>query len=321
MEKLDLKDKKLLYWLDQNSRETNKELGKKIGLTEQAIGYRIKRLVAKGVIKKFVTFIDTLSLGYAHYKVFIKLQNTTEEVEKSIINYLVKNQNIRWIVSTSGRYDLSFSILAKTPLDFTKIYQKIEAEYGRYIINKNIVLVVLAPGFTRDFIINKRESKQLEYKSGKEVWKIDEIDKKILKAISQNARENIVNIAEETNSTVDIIKYRLKKLKEKNIINGFTLQLDLENLGYEYYSVFFYVHNFNEEVEKNMINFAKSHSNIQFVVKVIGNHDLQLEFVVKNYTELEQNVKEFRRTFHKSILDFEILRVTKEYKYDFFPFT
>ena len=44
MEKLDLKDRKLLYWLDQNSRATNKELGQKVGLTEQAIGYKIKKL-------------------------------------------------------------------------------------------------------------------------------------------------------------------------------------------------------------------------------------------------------------------------------------
>ena len=78
MLKLDLKDRKLLYWLDQNSRATNKELGKKVGLTEQAIGYKLKRLQETGIIKRFVTFINTLSLGYQHYKVFLKLHNTNQ---------------------------------------------------------------------------------------------------------------------------------------------------------------------------------------------------------------------------------------------------
>ena len=65
---LDNKDRRLLYWLDRNSRSTNKALAKKIGLTQQAIGYRIKRLESMGVIKKHAAFINTLLLGYNHEK-------------------------------------------------------------------------------------------------------------------------------------------------------------------------------------------------------------------------------------------------------------
>jgi len=320
MLKLTLRDRKLLYWLDQNSRATNRELGKKVGITEQAIGYKIKRLQEYGAIKKFVTFINTLSLGYQHYKVFIKLHNTTEEIETNIIKFLVNNRNIRWVGSTSGKYDLSFSILTKTPLDFIKIYQGIELEFGKYIIEKNITINISSPGFTRDFLIDGKKSKKIEYKIGKEIQKIDEIDKKILKSISQNARKNIVDIAKEINSTIDIVKYRLKKLKEKSVINGFTIQLDLEKIGYEYYSIFFYMHNLTEEVENKIINFAQYYPNILFVVKIIGNYDAQLELEVKNYPELEKILKDFRQQFSEHIRDFEILRMTKEYKYDFFPF-
>ena len=66
------KDLKLLYFLDQNSRATKKELGRKVGLTEQAIGYKINKLKEEGIIKNFVTFVNTLSLGYTHYKIFVK---------------------------------------------------------------------------------------------------------------------------------------------------------------------------------------------------------------------------------------------------------
>lgn len=317
---LDLKDKKLIYWLDQDSRATNKHLGKKVGLTEQAIGYKLKRLQEREVIKKFVTFINTLSLGYQHYKVFIKLHNTTEEIEKNIIKDLVNNPNVRWVVSASGKYDISFSVLSKTPLEFTKIYQGIETKFGKYIIEKNIAVNVSSPGFTRDWLINKNESKKLEYKASEEIQELDEIDKKILKAISQNSRKNIVSIAKEINSTLDIVKYRLKKLKQNKVISGFTIQLDLEKLSYEYYSVFFNIHNFSEELERKIISFAHFHPNILFVVKVIGNYDIQLELEVKNYAELEENLKEFRHQFSEYIRNFEILRVSKEFKYDFFPF-
>lgn len=320
MLKLNLKDKKLLYWLDQNSRATNKELGKKVGLTEQAIGYKIKHLQKNGIIKNFVTFINTVSIGYHHYKVFLKLHNTTEEIENNLIISLVNNQNIRWVGSTSGKYDISFSILAQSPLEFSEIYNRIESQYGKHIIEKNMLLNISSPGFTRDFLINGKESKKREYSLSKETTEIDDTDKKILKSISQDARKNIVAIAKETKTTIDIVKYRMKKLKEKDVISGFTIQLDLEKIGYEYYSVFFYTHDLNPQAEKRMLTFAQFHPNILFVVKVLGSHDLQLEFEVKNYAELEANLKDFRKEFANHIRDFEILRVTKEHKYDFFPF-
>jgi len=320
MLKLDLKDRKLLYWLDQNSRSTNKALAKNVGLTEQAIGYRIKRLQEKGVLKNVVTFVNTLSLGYQHYKVFIRLHETTEEIEREIMNDLVGNPVIRWVVSLIGEYDLSFSVLAKTPRDFTKIYDAIEAKFGRYIIEKNIVINVRSPGFTRDWLIDGKESRMLEYGTSEKVQEIDDVDAKIIKTISQNARKNVVAIAREINSTVDVVKYRLKKLKEKNIISGFTLQLDLAELGYEYYSVLFYTHNLSEETENRILTFARLHPAVRFTVRTIGNHDLQLELEVKNHAELDGVLKAFRQQFAAHIRDFEILRVTKEYKYDFFPF-
>lgn len=320
MLKLGLKDRKLLYWLDQDSRATNKQLAIKVGLTEQALGYKIKRLKEKGIIQKCVTFINTLSLGYQHYKVFIKLHNTTEEIEKELIQNLIKNKNIRWIVTTSGKYDISFSILAKSPYEFVTIYQKIDSEFGKYIIHKNIVINFNSPGFTREWLIEGKESREVEYKTNEKIQIVDKIDQNILKSISQHARKNIVDISREIGSSIDVVKYRLKKLKKRGVIGGFTIQLDLEKLGYEYYSIFFYMHKLTEETYQAIISFAKFHTHILFIVRVIGNYDLQLELEVKNHQELEIILARFRRQFSDQISDFEILRVIKEHKYDFYPF-
>ncbi len=320
MKELDLKDRKLLYWLDQDSRATNKHLAKKVGLTEQAIGYKLKKLQDRGVLLHFITFVNTLSLGYYHYKVFLKLHNTTQKMEQNIIQALVHNSNIRWVTSTSGRYDLSFSVVAKTPLAFSKIYDSIESSFGKYIIEKNIAINIKSPGFTRAWLIDEQQSKKFEYMASKEEQIIDENDDRILKSISQNSRKNIVDIAQEIHSTVDVVKYRIKKLKEKKIISGFTIQLDLEKLGYEYYTIFLRMQNLDEDTHKRMIEFATLHPNILYVVKVIGSYDMQLELETRNFAELDKILSDFRHQFSEYIRDFELLRVTKEYKYNFYPF-
>ena len=50
---LDLKDKKILYELDLNSRQSNKQLAKKVQLSEMVVGYRIKRLIDNNFIEYF----------------------------------------------------------------------------------------------------------------------------------------------------------------------------------------------------------------------------------------------------------------------------
>ena len=55
--KLDLKDKKILYELDRNSRQSNKQIAKKVGLSEQVVGNRIRRLQEWGIIEYF--FVKT----------------------------------------------------------------------------------------------------------------------------------------------------------------------------------------------------------------------------------------------------------------------
>ena len=52
MIKLDLKDRKILYNLDINSRQTFKELARKVGLSKDSVKYRIDKLVEKVNLKR-----------------------------------------------------------------------------------------------------------------------------------------------------------------------------------------------------------------------------------------------------------------------------
>ena len=316
---LDLKDRKLLYWLDQDSRAANKQLAKKVGLSEQAIGYRLKVLENEGVIKRYVTFVNTLALGYSHYKVLLRLQNTNPEKERQLIDYLVAHDHVRWVASCSGHWDINFSILAKTPEEFMEIYRKIEYEFGDYISEKNVSLLIKSPGFTKGYLIDKNSLRTLEYVPISPEEELDELDIKMLKAISQDARKSIVALAKEANTTTDIARYRIRKLEE-SVISGHTVQLDLQKIGLLRYSVYFSLHRMNDAIEAGMIEFALIHNNVIFIPWMIGTYDIGLELEVESHVALERIIKEFRELFSGNIKDFEIILDTYEYKYDFFPF-
>ena len=72
--KLDLKDRKILFELDLNSRQPYAAIAKKVGLSKQVVKFRVERLVRKGVIKKFVTLWNISKLGYSQYNIYLRFK-------------------------------------------------------------------------------------------------------------------------------------------------------------------------------------------------------------------------------------------------------
>ena len=68
--KIDEKDRKILTLLSENSRIPLTKLTKTVKLSRDAVDYRIKRLMDKGVIVRFFPLIDFKKFGYTLYHVF-----------------------------------------------------------------------------------------------------------------------------------------------------------------------------------------------------------------------------------------------------------
>jgi len=100
--KLDVKDKKIIYELDLNCRQSLNQIAKKVGLSKQVISYRINRLIERGVIKGFYTIMDLTKLGFITFKVYLKFKDQNPKIIDEMINYLVKNKSVIWMVTCNG---------------------------------------------------------------------------------------------------------------------------------------------------------------------------------------------------------------------------
>ena len=62
---LDFKDKHLLEEIQANSRITNTELAKRIGLSPSSTLERVKKLEVSGIIEKYITLLNPSKAGYS----------------------------------------------------------------------------------------------------------------------------------------------------------------------------------------------------------------------------------------------------------------
>lgn len=198
-------------------------------------------------------------------------------------------------------------------------------EYGNFIEKYDIAIVTRMWHYHRDYLIDKKQKTSkpqvmgFNTKEEYKVEKIDETDYKILKVLLKNARMKTINIARKLNLTEIIVRYRIKKLIEKEIIIGFKAFFNIHKLGYTYFKVHFTLRNLTMEKKKQIISYVHQHPATVYLTETVGGSDLEIEFQVKDDEEFYNHIKEMRSKFGDIIKDYEFMQYTQEYKFTYLP--
>lgn len=318
--KLDLKDKKILNLLCQNSRTPSTIISKKVALSRDAVSYRINNFIKNGVIQGYRTIIDISKLGYDSYHVFLQLNQPTKKVEDELIKKFKAYPFIRAILKFSGKYDFELAIIAKNIKEFDEIFDKILHDCSKYlqdyvvlIITKNYKITNTLPRSFLDIKVHQ-QIKKIE----KNI-KIDKIDKEILSLLADDASLQLYKIAEKINLSPDTVNYRLKKLINSGIIINFVPVINYAALSYSIYAVLLRINGLKDEKESTLKQFLNTDENVLWAVKTIGSYNVLIYVCVKNTEDLHKTLINLRSHFPQDIRDYETLIAYEEYKYTYFP--
>jgi len=101
---LDEKDLAIIRILQRDARTPVSAIAEELGIPENTVRFRVRRLVESGVIRGFVALVDPRSLGYKVSAAFmIKLEPGLRE---RAIRELEGWDEIHYIYQFSGEYDL-----------------------------------------------------------------------------------------------------------------------------------------------------------------------------------------------------------------------
>jgi len=316
--KVDKLDRKILFELDKDARQPFSQVAKKVRASKQVVAYRIDRLVKNGAISGFFTAIDHSKLGFFSFRVYIKLRNISPEKQKKMVDYINKNDDIWWFVTVDGYWDIDFVILVKDVFDYYSIWEKFIGSYKQYIYKYETVVYSHIHGFPKSYLIDKKnEDRGFIISSKRELLQPDDLDLKILRILSKNARIETTEIAKQTSTTVKTIVQRIKSLEERKIIVGYRAGIDLKTIGYRYYKIIFYL--LDTRKINAMKSWALNHPNVPFINKTIGGGDFELEIHSKNHEEFHAILNEFKALFHDSIDHYYYFWVIEEYKMIYYP--
>lgn len=103
---IDDTDKKILSLLTKNARMHVLAIAKEVGLTANAVKYRIKQLEKKKIIIAYRAQINSKAIGYTYYKVDIVLNDTS--IIPTLREYIKQHPNITFEDICVGGSDFEF---------------------------------------------------------------------------------------------------------------------------------------------------------------------------------------------------------------------
>jgi len=317
---LDLKDRKILYQLDTDCRQTNNEIGKKVGLSKQVVDYRIKRFLKEGIIPRFATVVDTYKLGFSKYKIYLSLENASKEVIKQMIDFLKSHDKTEWIATCSGRWDIIAGYIVKDIYEFNDAVKELDEKFSQYIAIRETAISLGVPHWRKEYLLNNKEPHRVIMQGGQRGdYKIDKTDEEILKLLVNNARMLITEIAQKLKTTPRVINYRIKNLKKDKIILINRIFLDLNKFNWIYCKALLKFKNLTKQKYSHFFQHCNTIENLTYVINSVGSWELEMDFEIEDFNKFNKIMLDTRDKFSYIIKHYDFVIVMNEDKLDYYP--
>ncbi len=320
--KLDLRDKKILAMLSEDSRMPLTAIARKVRMSRDTVDYRIKRLASSGIILGFAPQINLGFFGYSTYHIFMVIDTLNEARKNALISALSGHPNTRSVMEYHDTWDLEWVLVARSLKEFDTILIEITKDFKDVINRKDKLAIIKGlksiqlPGtlYRESQHSFRRTAKREKVKAA-----VDETDIELLRALSQNSRLSTYEIAKVTGISPDAVGYRIKKMVAGGIIYGFTILTNLSALNYHLYTFCINVRTFDVHNEMRFREFITQNPNILRAVKVLGDWDLLIYITADSQESFHQTFKETQQNLREVISDYQTWAAYKEHVYNNFP--
>jgi Lrp/AsnC family transcriptional regulator, regulator for asnA, asnC and gidA len=279
--KIDEIDAKILKILLEESRTSFTDIAKNCGISVGAVRMRYKDLWKKGVINGEIMQVNPFSLKYKHVSLIGIV--SSKENEDTVLEFLKRKPFVGSVFKDFGKYSFAAPVALPTIDGISAILRNFEANPSI----KNAQALI----FADDVIVEHPENLVIKpfngtiphesFRPKKKEFKMDEIDRKIVKTLSEKSRTPFRKIAERLGISTKNVIERYKKLRG-NVLTLSTITVDLTKLGYNAGASLF-IKLATKSKMTEVVNELLQIPNVLTVVKYIGDHDLFTYVVFEDF--------------------------------------
>lgn len=139
--------------------------------------------------------------------------------------------------------------------------------------------------------------------------KLSASDLILLSELEEDARQPLSKLAKKLRISQQLLNYRLHTLKKRRILGNYYTQINFPMLGYSKYRTLVRLSNYDQQKEREILDYLMKHKNVQWIIECGGKWDYLINFIAKNVVQYDNFLKNFRKKFPQQIQIFDVFIV------------
>lgn len=304
-------DKKILAYLYRNSREPATKIGKYLKLTREQISYKIKKFESEGIIRGYLPLLNNSRLGYSILT--LVLFKFKDQLSMTNFKNKVKDNKNRLItVETLAKYDLAVLLTFRDEKERNEVINDLVSSYSKEILDYSILEPYFSEYYPLKFLNERELPSRTFHEYKKEIYNLDNKEKELLKILSKNANLSIIDISKKTNLSSELILYKIRKLREENVIIGTRAYYDMGKIGFFYTLILINFNNQSKNNQEKLRKFAKDNGSVDSLMLLMGKPNCYMQLFHKTEEDLRNFIIDFKNHFKEESFNLEIIPLKNE---------
>lgn len=304
--KLDSLDKQILQTLEEDSRQSNANIARKLKTNKTIINYRIERLQKRKIITGFKYIANQVILGKLSFGILLQFRDLTSTQEEILKTKIERINSVSWTARITGKWDMLIIVIEKDIESFITTLQKIVLACEEHIKEYQFYVDYSGTICGHDYLYDNPKDTCVTYES-KENITLNETEWAVFNAIKKNPTTSILQIANNLNKTYDTIKSKLQYLKSKKILLRCSPAININLLGYQETLCLLNVSPSQEKLN-HLRDFCIQHQNIVRYTNCLGHFNVILTIHHKDNNQLKEILGTLKKEFSNSINAYEIIQ-------------
>ena len=318
MAELDLLDRKIMRELDLDARISASQLARRVRKSKETVNFRLNRLLREDYLKGFYTVFNTSKLGWFYVKAYIKFKDTTPKKEAEIFEFLRTMPNVAYLAAAEGKYDCLLLVMVRQMAAMNAFLAGFMGKYCEYVQEKDVVVFLTTHRLNQKFLLPEGKSVDWFYPYDLGNYQPDETERKMLNALSSDARAPLMELAKKCGISPTVAAYRLRKLEQEKVILAYVSSPNFDKLGLRFVQINFSLR--DPSIRKQLISYFDSTNKCLFAIEMLGKYDALVEVHTSSEQELQKMIDGFREKFVGRYADYDVSTITKEYLVVWGPF-
>jgi DNA-binding Lrp family transcriptional regulator len=314
---LTLRDEHVLSAIALKGDSSIEEVSRAISLPAHLIRNSIERLRRKSLVVPRL-HLDLYRLGLTEFSIYFSLSGDSA-LRTSALDYLFSRPEISWAVEILGEFQYACSGYFSSINEFHSFIQHVHDRYPGVIKSGPIMttLSLIDYGFAGG---SKKSSRSFRYGfSSNSTVKLDELDHRIIRALSDDPCQRLSVIARSLHMPLSTLTHRVQRLRDYGVIQGTQLLFNSPASKFGSYRVLVSCPGVTTNERARVEELCMKHPLIYFLVEVAGEWNFEVGVFAKSAWDVNKITEQICDIFRGHTAKTRVLADARLVKLNPFP--